>query len=359
MHVRKRRDFLVGLAAIFAAPAWASAHVDRSTRLAAAWQAAAGYQVGILQAVDERLAVTAAIDVPTRAHALFQEPGGTLLAIARRPGDWLLRWDQTGKPLAWRWIEPRRAFTGHVISDGDRLYITETDLDSGAGLIGVRDAKTLEKLAEWPTHGIDPHQLVWDTHHAGKLIIANGGVTTRLETGRTKVDLNRMDSSLVCIDVKTGEMLGQWRLDDRRLSLRHLAWNGGLLGVALQAEHDSVEAKSAAPLLALFDGERLRTGAMPTPFAAGNGYGGDVAALGEGFAVSCPRAHGIALFNASGDWQGLLPLVDACALVSSPGQFWAGGRVQALDLSINVTVATKRPLPDIRLDNHWITLAEA
>jgi hypothetical protein len=50
-----------------------------------------------------------------------------------------------------------------------RLYITETDLDSGAGLIGVRDAKTLEKLAEWPTHGIDPHQLVWDAGHPGGL----------------------------------------------------------------------------------------------------------------------------------------------------------------------------------------------
>jgi hypothetical protein len=36
--------------------------------------------------------VSAALDVPTRAHGVWAEAGGTLLAVARRPGDWLLRW---------------------------------------------------------------------------------------------------------------------------------------------------------------------------------------------------------------------------------------------------------------------------
>jgi hypothetical protein len=298
---------------------------------------------------------------------LYQEPGGTLLAIARRPGDWLLRWDQTGRPLAWCWIEPRRAFTGHVVSDGNTLYIAETDLDSGAGLIGVRDAKTLEKRAEWPTHGIDPHQLVWDARHPGALIVANGGVPTRPETGRAKVDLDHMDSSLVRIDAASGEMLGQWRLDDRRLSLRHLAWNGDLLGIALQAEHDAAGSKAAAPVLALFDGERLRSVAAPRPLS---GYGGDIAAFGSaafggsaatgGFAVSCPRARGIALFDAGAGWRGFLPLDAACPLTATPHGLWAGGLERTLvvspEIGITAIDVAAMAMPDLRMDNHWIGL---
>jgi len=347
-----RRAFLGACAALLAAPALARAATgDASVRLAAAWQAEHGYQVGILEQ-GESLKIHSAIDVPTRAHAFLLEPGGTLLAVARRPGDWLLRWDAQGKPLAWRWIEPRRAFSGHVVSDGRRLYIAETDLDNGLGLIGVRDAKTLEKRAEWPTHGIDPHQLLWDASHPGALIVANGGVPTQPETGRVKRDLEKMDSSLVRLDARTGERLGQWKLADRHLSLRHLAWNGTRLGIALQAEHDAAEAKAAAPVLAVFDGENLKPVAAPQALA---GYGGDVAPAGDGFAVSCPRAQGIAIFTADGTWQGLIPLAEACALAAAADQVWVGGRLQALTLKAAMPAALA-PIPGIRLDNHWIAL---
>ena len=352
-----RRAFLAACAALVCAPALSRAGGVELPRLAAAWQGKNGYQVGILKPTQDSLVVTAAIDVPTRAHALYQEPGGTLLAIARRPGDWLLRWDADGKPLAWRWIEPRRAFTGHVVSDAKWLYIAETDLDTGAGLIGVRDAVTLEKRAEWPTHGIDPHQLVWDARHPGALIVANGGVPTRSETGRAKVDLARMDSSLVRLDAATGELLGQWRLADRRLSLRHLAWNGGKLGIALQAEHDAASDKTVAPVLALFDGNTLRPVTVSQPLA---GYGGDVAPIqtpvGSGFAVSCPRAQGVALFAADASWQGWMPLAEACALADGSDQVWVGGRLQTLALQA-ATPGNRLANPGIRLDNHWIALA--
>lgn len=350
-----RREFLIGMAALLAVPRWARATTNTSDiRLAAAWQAGHGYQVGILEQADRGLIVGAAIDVPTRAHALLQEPGGTLLAVARRPGDWLLRWDQHGKPLAWRWIEPRRAFTGHVIRTGDTLYISETDLDSGAGLIGVRDAKTLEKRAEWPTHGIDPHQLVWNA--AGNILVANGGVPTQPETGRVKRDLERMDSSLVRLDARTGELLGQWRLDDSRLSLRHLAWNGSLLGIALQAEHDDTVAKAAAPVLAVFDGETLSPVTATRTLA---GYGGDIVATrtvaGHGCAVSCPRVQGVALFDLASGRQNFLALEEACALTATPQRLWVGGRLQVLGLQADLP-AILTAVSGIRLDNHWIAL---
>ncbi len=347
-----RRAFLAGLGLLFASPL-VRAGVP-GTRLAAAWEASHGYQVGILEH-GERVTLRAALDVPTRAHALLLEPGGTLLALARRPGDWLVRWDQHGRPRQWRWIEPRRAFTGHVIHAGQRLYTCETDLDSGAGLLGVRDAASLEKLAEWPTHGIDPHQLVWD--RAGHILVANGGVPTQAETGRLKRDLERMDSSLVRLHGQTGELRGQWRLADRRLSLRHLAWQGERLGIALQAEHDDPADKAAAPVLAVFDGHQLQPATTERALAGVQlaGYGGDIAPLAGGFAVSCPRAQGIALFSGTGEEKGFVPLAEACALAADRHQLWAGGRHAALSRVSN-RADIRAPLPDIRLDNHWIAL---
>src|SRR5690606_17233195 len=109
-------------------------------------------------------------------------------------------------------------------------------LETGAGFIGVRDARSLEVFARWETGGSDPHELALAD---GGLWVANGGIETRPETGRMKHHLERMDSSLVRLDAATGRLTGQWRLDDRRLGLRHLALAGdGTIGIALQAEHE-------------------------------------------------------------------------------------------------------------------------
>jgi hypothetical protein len=289
---------------------------------------------------------------------LLREAGDTLLAVARRPGDWLLRWDRSGRVIGWRWIEPRRAFSGHVLSSADRrtVYTTEADLDTGAGLIGVRDAATLEKRAEWSTHGIDAHALIQDVTEENSLIVANGGVPTRPETGRMKRDLARMDSSLVRLDARSGEPAGQWRLNDRRLSLRHLAWGadeaGPILGIALQAEHDDPDTRANAPALAVFDSRSLRIVVAPMPLA---GYGGDIAASKGCFAVSCPRAQGVALYDADGRWRGLIALEDACALVSARGRIWAGGRHAAITWSTGAATSV-HAVPTIRLDNHWVEI---
>jgi hypothetical protein len=215
----------------------------------------------------------------------------------------------------------------------------------------VRDAITLEKRAEWPTHGFDPHQLVQDA--AGNILVANGGVPTQPETGRVKRNLAQMDSSLVRLDARSGELLGQWRLDDRRLSLRHMAWSGEVLGIALQAEHDDVTTKAAAPVLALLDGNRLKTLNAPENLLD---YAGDIAATSTGFAVSCPRAQDIALFTIAGDWQKRIPLAEACALTSTTDAILAGGQFQALTLRDPPEKVENTRIPGIRLDNHWITL---
>lgn len=354
---RSRREFLAALSALFGATAlprlgFAAEH---GLRLAASWQVGDGYRLGLLGLEGDRLRILADLPMPTRVHGLLREPAGTLLSVARRPGDWLLRWtveerQGQGRALAWRWIEPGRAFTGHILAsdDGATVYTTEIDLETGAGLIGVRDGVTLAKRDEWPSHGLDPHELLWDRKHAGQLIVANGGVPSLPETGRAKHDLDRMDSSLVRIDAASGKVVRQWRLDDRRLSLRHLAWNGDRLGIALQAEHDDADARRSAPVLAILENGRLQTFDAPGM----QGYGGSIAAHADGFAVSSPRAQGIALYDAQG-YRDFVALADACPLARHAGRLWAGGRAQTLGVGVAPVLASQ---PEIRLDNHWIAV---
>ena len=269
-------------------PWHAGAVAQHDPRFVAAWDDVAGrHHLGLLGVRDDSLQVIASTELPTRAHGLLVEPGGTVLAAARRPGDWMLRWAPVGGAAQWFWSEPDRRHTGHLLHDGRRLYSAETDQQSGQGLIALRDARTLERHTEWATHGIDPHQFIVDAD--GSLLVANGGVPTLAETGRSRREMDRMDASLVRLDGRSGELLGQWRLDDPRLSIRHLARDPtGIVGVALQAEHDDAQAKAAAPVLALFDGDTLRTVDTPMSLA---GYGGDIAATSTGFIVSVPRAR--------------------------------------------------------------------
>jgi hypothetical protein len=364
---------LAGLGAWALAPGAAQAAAPgRAARFAAAWEQQGRFHIGLLsthEGAGQALQVHASLEVPTRAHGLYVLPGGAVLAAARRPGDWLVRWQPgQGSAPRWLWQEGERSFNGHVLAspDGRHIHTTETDAETGASWVAVRDARTLEKTAEWPTHGIDAHELAWDPHPtasgARTLIVANGGVPTAPETGRTKRDLQAMDPSLVRLDARTGQRLGQWRLAaDPRLSLRHLAWSpdGRTLGIALQAEHDDATRKNAAPVLALFDGTTLRVVPTPEPLAPRlRGYGGSMAATPTGWAVSCPRAHGIAMFSLQGEWQGLVPLPDACPLAVHGGALWAGGRASSLQ-DAQAAAPLLHPhgqdLQGARLDNHWVT----
>lgn len=362
---------LLGLSgnAVALAPAAAS-----GLRLVAAWQQAdGGYRIGLLSVggtAGSPLTVLHALEVPTRAHGVHALRDGSIVATARRPGDWLVRWNPAkAAPPHWHWVDPTRSFNGHVIAsaDGRSLYTTETDIDTGASLVARRDAASLETLAEWPTHGIDAHELLWTpvaaqgqrTDATPRLIVANGGVPTAPETGRVKRDLHTMDSSIVQLDGATGALRGHWRLADRRLSLRHLAWNaqGSALGIALQAEHDEASAREAAPVLALFDGKRLRVAQAPhTSQAALRGYGGSIAAAPDGWAVSCPRAGGIATFTPKGTWRGLVELPQVCALAQADRHLWAAGLNHSLQDALGPSPGQHphaQTLAGARMDNHW------
>lgn len=355
---------LAGLPSAFAA--------RTSTTLVAAWQQDGEQHIGLLRCDETRWTVQHALRLPTRAHGLWCEAGGSVLAVARRPGDWLLRWQPRSGATQWHWIDSDRRFNGHVIAsaDGTTLRTTETDLDTALGRIGVRDAASLEKTTEWATHGMDPHQLLalpQAVHGlpAGTLMVANGGIPTLPETGRAKRELGRMDASLVALHPATGALLGQWRLDDPYLSIRHLAWDARAqtLGIALQAEHLDKAAQAGAPVLAVWDGRGLRAAEGQPPLA---GYGGDICALpGGGFGVSCPRENRLALFDAQGRWRGAIEHREAYALASDGEDWWLASTLGQVGwLHGGAPSPAARPVlparttqPALQLDNHWLLAA--
>lgn len=343
--------------------AWAT--TPPATTLVAAWEADNEYRVGLIGVERDSWWEQQSVAVPTRPHALLVEPGGTVLAVARRPGDWLLRWKPGTTQQQWQWIDGDRRFNGHAIAsaDGASIWSTETDLETGQGRLGVRETASLEKSDEWATHGMDPHELLVLPERVGALpggtlLLANGGIPTLPETGRSKRHLDRMDASLVALNPRNGKLLGQWRLNDPYLSIRHLAWNttAKRLGIALQAEHPTQADRWRAPVLAVWDGEHLTPSPEPPDL---RGYGGSVAAPPDGgFLVGCPRANAVAVFDSQARWLHNLPLPDACAVAAGSGAWWAGGSTGVLHASPSQGKAAELASSSAsavapRWDNHW------
>lgn len=360
-HQRRRWLGALALGGLLPALGRAAGSEPGAAQLIAAWQSGDEHRIGLIDLADGQARVHRELPVPTRAHGLCVERGGSVLAMARRPGDWLVRWHPASGATQWRWIEDDRRFNGHVMAspDGETLWTTETDLDTGEGRLAVRDARTLAKTGEFATHGMDPHEMLVlpravGVVPAGSLLVANGGIASRPETGRAKRELERMDPSLVALDGASGRVLGQWRLGDPRLSIRHLAWDpvSACVGIALQAEHDDVPARQAAPVLAVWNGRELRAGQAQPALA---GYGGDICARAVGgFLVSCTRAHQVALFGGSGQWQSSIALDEACALGEVAGRWWAAGRSSALGgAELDGTRQTTGLPAGCRIDNHW------
>jgi hypothetical protein len=255
------------------------------------------------------------------------------LVLARRPGEFLLRMDPVRqRAMRWHRMESDRYLGGHaVLAHNARSFFTsETDGETGQGLIAERDLLTLEKHREFPSGGIGPHALVWEP--GGTLLVANGGILNLPETGRRKLNLNRMESNLTRLDIRTGTVLAQFRLSDPYLGLRHLALaTDGTVGVALQAEHPDLGARSAAPALALLNGDTLRTVAWTTvgPPTTWDGYAADITWAAEKFWLSAPRAGWIMAWNAQAQGYGTHALAGASALATFQDRCLAGGEVAA------------------------------
>jgi hypothetical protein len=214
-------------------------------------------------------------------------------------------------------MEDDRYLAGHALlsADATTLYTTETDGETGQGLLVERDPITLAKRREFASGGVGPHAVLLEPGNppgADTLLVANGGILNLPETGRRKLNLGHMDSNLTRLDARTGTVLATYRLDDPFLSLRHLAHApDGTVGVALQAEHPQRQDRRNAPALALLDGNGLRAlpmapddAAIPGALHTWDGYAGDIAYVQGYFWASAPHAGLLLGWSA----QGLAPV---------------------------------------------------
>ncbi|MDA5564475.1 DUF1513 domain-containing protein [Cobetia sp. MMG027] len=164
--------------------------------------------------------------IKERAHGATRHPHKPwALIFARRPGTEINVFDlETGERITRIEAAPDRHFYGHGVfsPDGGLLYTTENAITSGEGRIGIYDMhRDFARLGEFASGGIGPHEI--RLHPDGQqLIIANGGILTRPETGRVKLNLESMQPNLTLLDRVSGEIRWQGEPSHHQLSLRHL-----------------------------------------------------------------------------------------------------------------------------------------
>ncbi|MBX5156231.1 MULTISPECIES: DUF1513 domain-containing protein [unclassified Rhizobium] len=178
--------------------------------------------------VTERGEVIDQVKLPARAHGMaFSAATGRTVAFARRPGTYAMIFDPRNKaePIVISSREDRH-FYGHgaFSADGRLLYASENDFDGNRGMIGLYDATDrFTRIGEFETYGIGPHDMTV-SDDGRLLIVANGGIETHPDFGRTKLNLGEMQPSLVLIDAATGALVEKHVLPAEwaELSTRHI-----------------------------------------------------------------------------------------------------------------------------------------
>lgn len=334
-----------GLAAMERADAlYASAYRDEEGRFGIATLTESG------ELVDRAL-------LPDRAHGLAYAPATDhLAAFARRPGTYMMIVARRGlsSPVVISAIEGRH-FYGHgcFSPDGRRLFACENDFDDGRGVVGVYDATdNYRRLGEWLTHGIGPHDL--SISDDGRfLIVANGGIETHPDFGRTKLNLDRMEPSLVLLDARDGGLIEKHRLPANlsRLSTRHVDTDGrGRIWFACQYEGARDERPPLAGSFA--HGEAIRFLSLPDAVTEAMGlYVGAIAVNRReglvglaspkgGMTVTVDAATGRILAQSSvRDAAGIAPAPKGFAVSSYEGRF----REKKLDLTFDQHIAALSP----------------
>ncbi|NUS69611.1 MAG: DUF1513 domain-containing protein [Ensifer adhaerens] len=224
-----RRSFLKMAGAAWVAslaPERAFALTRADAVFASAFMAPDGsYGVATLTEAGEIIDRTA---LPARAHGMAYSPvSHRTVAFARRPGTYamVLATDGGAEPVVIAAAEGRH-FYGHgcFSADGKLLYATENDFAANRGMVGIYDGSNhFARIGEFPTYGIGPHDMTLSAD--GKLLaIANGGIETHPDFGRTKLNLDHMEPSLTLVDTATGALVQKHGLPDdlSRLSTRHV-----------------------------------------------------------------------------------------------------------------------------------------
>jgi hypothetical protein len=356
----QRRAFLKAAGAGFAAnllPRQAFALSESELIFASAIQNPdGGYGAAI---VNETGAVIASVPLPSRGHDVTFSPiARKSVVFARAPGTFAVVFDVDGNVQPKTVTSPEgRHFFGHgaFSRDGRLLYATENDFAAARSVIGVYDVSGgYRRIAEFDGHGIGAHEMLLSPD-GEVLVIANGGIETHPDFGNTELNLATMESSLVFLDARTGDLIGKLGLaaDLYQLSIRHLAFDAlGRVWFGCQFKGG----KSLAPQLLGYATREGDTRLIELPYrtlASLRNYIGAVASSRDGalIAFSSPRGDTLLAIDATTAQPAATATVpQGCGLAAEARGFLASNTSGVL-VGFSGSAAPESRSP-IRFDNH-------
>ena len=298
----QRRAFLKAAGAGFAAsllPRRAAALERAELVFASSVQKREGGYAAAL--VTEAGDLVSSVDLPERGHDItFSPTTGQGVVFARQPGTFAVIFDPSGRtpPRTLTSVEGRHFFGHGAFSpDGKLLYATENDFENARGVIGIYDvAGGYTRISEFDTYGTGPHEMLLMPDNE-TFVVANGGIETHPDYGRSELNLETMDPSIAFIERRTGRLIGQLRLEAglHQLSIRHMAFDHrGRVWFGCQFRGPSAD-RPQLVVYATRDGE-IRLIELPeTTLGKMRNYVGSVAASADGglIGVSSPEGNTI------------------------------------------------------------------
>ena len=353
-----RRQFVAGLLASSLSPAATWADAGLPAFLSAAVTAEGLF---VLCGINASAQVVFKLRLPARGHAAAAHPLQPIaVAFARRPGTFAIIIDCcSGLAIATLTAPEGRHFYGHgaFSLDGSLLYTTENDFESGIGRVGVWDVTdNYTRVTDFSSGGIGPHDIK-RLPKTDILVVANGGIDTHPESGRTKLNLHNMAPNISYIS--DGSIIETVTLgpEMHKNSIRHLAVAGDgqiAFGMQWQGERSppvlvGTHRRSEAVILMKTPSEYLRQM---------KGYVGSVAFSGKGDAVTVTSPRGgivqhYCLANSTLTKSANLPDASGVAMTAK-GVMISSGTGAILNVAHGKTV--RHQITNLFWDNHLVEI---
>ncbi len=243
------------------------------------------------------------------------------------------------------------------------MFTTENDYEYATGVIVVRDGRNLKALDEFPAYGIGPHEVKMMPDGV-TLAVAVGGILTHPDDPRENLNIESMSPNLSYIDSHNGKLIGQYRVSDHQLSIRHIDVSlDGRVAIGMQYEGP---AKKMAPLVAFHRGEdQIATAKADVErYQSMNQYTGAVCSAldNDVTAVSCPRGGQVTFWNRStSEYMDalLIPDTGGIALSSDQRNFIVSsgnGSIYKIDIQ-SLSIVDQTRIQEAKWDNHMIAVS--
>lgn len=363
----KRRAFVVGLGNLSVAgmllPACSlkSPFMQGKLLASAVSSDAGGQRRHFVAAINSEAELISTIPLPERGHDILALPNkpGHAVVIARRPDTFGLEVDLLNGAITTQFSSKSDThFYGHACLSraGDLLFTSENRYDDYQGLVVVRRTSDYEKVGEFESFGIGPHQLKM-LPDGETLVVANGGIATHPDTPRVKLNLHNMQPNLAYINVKNGQLIQKVEPPDSKLSLRHLdVTRSGRVVVAAQYQGNRRKVQPLVFSHSVGQSSLQAFSAGETVWKQMQQYVATVVADDQHVFVSCPRGNVVCAFEQNNmQLSAVSALKDVGGLAVVDEQLLASnglGEVVRHQIQQGLSEHNTKKLKNFRFDNH-------